>query len=459
VLASATFLIILFWPDPSAEAVRRAAELNASVLVVPPASPAPAAPPGIDVITQVPVDSSAIASAKSAGFRGVFIAAPEEESALRALLKQHGAFIRFVSLAPRQAHWDVSPAQPAVRAGHWPGLQALDSAAGATELPWINANLHHYAWLEGFFPRRVPALDCDIPADTTQYEGAEILLSEAWAFGAPALLRLPEPYREALAKGDPRAAAAWDRLREVATFLRSLGKGAGSPASSLAVLVPEWDEEYEEILNLAWRQQLSPRALPLADFAPPSGLRLVAVPNRTPPPAVEQRLRQFASTGGIVLVAPEPGQPADSWRAGARETVKEGTITVHRIGRGSVRVMDEPALDPFVFALDLREQLGLDNPLGRGLHGLDVRIWHASTVLPVLRRAPDGSLVAVLIGYGRWIDHDFLAGARGGFRSARLAQPGAAEATLRLMLRGGRVEWNQPGLRRIAAVTLEEAGR
>lgn len=458
-LASATFLIILFWPDPSAAAVRRAAELSASVLVVPPAGPAPAAPPGIDVIAHVASDSSAIASAQSAGFRGVFLTAPEEESALRALLKQHGALIRFVSLAPQQAHWDVSPAQPAVRAGHWPGLQALDSAAGATELPWINANLHHYAWLEGFFPRRVPALDSQPPADTTQYEGAEIVLSEAWAFGAPALLRLPEPYREALAKGDPRAAAAWDRLCEVATFLRSLGKGPRSPASSLAVLAPEWDEEFEEILNLAWRQQLSPRVLPLADFAPPYGLRLVAVPNRTPPPPVQQQLRGFASAGGIVLVAPEPGQTLVPWWGDVRESVEEGTITIHRTGRGSVRVMEEPALDPFLFALDLREQLGLDNPLGRGLHGLDARIWNASTVLPVLRRRKAGELIVVLIAYGRRLDHDFLAGARGRFRAARLEQPGAPPAALRLMPRGGRVEWNQPGLQRIAVVTLEEAVR
>ncbi len=67
--------------------------------------------------------------------------------------------------------------------------------------------------------------------------------------------------------------------------------------------------------------------------------------------------------------------------------------------------------------------------------------------------------MAVLIGYGRWIDHDFLAGARGEYRGARLGQPGSAPAPLRLMPRGGRVEWNQSGLRRIAVITLEEAGR
>ncbi|MGQ9919691.1 MAG: hypothetical protein ACUVS7_20035, partial [Bryobacteraceae bacterium] len=248
-------------------------------------------------------------------------------------------------------------------------------------------------------------------------------------------------------------------LCEVSAFLRALGGGPRLSASSLAVLVPEWDEEFEEILNLAWRQQLSPRVLPLTNLAPLSGLRLIAVPNRTPPPPVQQHLSRFASAGGIVLVAPEPGQPLQPWWGVARELVKEGTITAYRTGHGSVRVMDEPALDPFLFALDLREQLGLDNPLGRGLHGLDARIWNAPTVLPVLRRRNEGELTVVLIGYGRRLDHDFLAGARGRFQAARLEQPGAPPTPLKLMPRDGRVEWNQPGLQRIAVVTLEEAVR
>lgn len=458
-LPAAAFVVILAWPDASAEAARRAGELGAAMLVVPAGSRAPAAPPGVEVIAAVAAASPEIEAARSAGFRGVMLAAPAGQAALRALLERHGAFIRLVALAPAQAHWDASPVQAVIRAGHWPGLQALDNAAGATELPWINANLHHYAWLEGFHPRRAPLLDFDPPAETAQYEGAEILLAEAWSFGGAAMLRLPESWREALARGDARAAAAWERLCEVSAFLRSLGEGPRRPASSLAVLVPEWDEEFEEILNLTWRQQLSPRVLPLTDFAPPSGLRLVAVPNRTPPPQSQARLREFAASGGIVLVAPEPGHPLVSWWGAAREPVKEGTIAVHRLGRGSVRVMEEPALDPFLFALDLREQLGLDNPLGRGLYGLDARIWNASTVLPVLRRRKDGELMVVLIAYGRRLDHDFLAGARGRFRAARLEQPGAPPAALRLMPRGGRVEWNQPGLQRIAVVTLEEAVR
>lgn len=458
-LPAAAFVVILAWPEASVEAVRRAGELGAAMLVVPASSRAPAASRGLEVIAAVASASPEIEAARSAGFRGVMLAAPADPAALRALLERHGAFIRLVALAPAQAHWDTSPAQAVIRAGQWPGLQALDNSAGATELPWINANLHHYAWLEGLHPRRVPLLDFDPPAETAQYEGAEILLAEAWSFGGAAMLRLPESWREALAKGDARAAAAWERLCEVSAFLRSLGEGPHRPASSLAVLVPEWDEEFEEICNLAWRQQLSPRVLPLANLAPPSGLRLIAVPNRTPPPSVQQQLRGFASAGGIVLVAPEPGQTLVPWWGDVRESVKEGTITVHRTGRGSVRVMEEPALDPFLFALDLREQLGLDNPLGRGLHGLDARIWNASTVLPVLRRRKDGELIVVLIAYGRRLDHDFLAGARGRFRAARLEQPGAPPTPLKLMPRGGRVEWNQAGLQRIAVVTLEEAVR
>jgi hypothetical protein len=459
VLLLAAFTVILTWPEASPEAARRAAELRAGVLVVPAAAQAPAAPPGIDVVAALAADQEAIAAAKRAGFAGVMIAAPESEAALRALLKRHGPFIRIVTLKREQAHWDVSPAMAAVRAGQWPGLMAFDGEAAATEQPWINGNLHTFAWLEGFFPKREPVLDYEPPADSMQYEGAEIALAEAWAFGGAVVLRLPRPYLEGLAKDDPRARTAWERLCGVAAFLRQKGGGPREAASTMAVLVPQWDEEFEEILNLAWRQQLSPRVIPSAAFSAPRGLRMVAVANHTPPPPAQAALRQFAAAGGHLLVTPEPGSAVKPWWGEAKRESKEDGLETFRVGRGTVRVMEEPALDPFVFALDLREQLGMDNPLGRGLHGLDVRIWHAATALPVLRRQKEGELTVVLIGYGGWIRHDFLAGARGEFRTARLEQPGLPAAPVKLMPRGGRVEWNQPGLPRIAVITLEEAVR
>ncbi|MGC8760007.1 MAG: hypothetical protein ACP5UT_09375 [Bryobacteraceae bacterium] len=458
-LLLAAFPWILMWPEASPEAVRRAGELGAPMLVVPASEKAPAAPAGLEVIAAAPAEAEAIESARRAGFQGVMIQAPADETALRALLGKFGPLVRIVSLAPAQAHWDVSPAVAAVRAGQWPGLQRLDNAAGATELPWINANLHLYSWLEGFFPGRPPVLDYEAPADSAQYESAETALAEAWAFGGSVILRLPPVWREGLARGDARAAAAWESLKQVAGFLRARGNGPRESASTLAIAVPQWDEEFEEIANLAWRQQLSPRVVPSERLPELDGLRLVAVPNHTPPPPAQARLREFAAKGGHVMVAPEPGATSRAWWGEARLVSKEGSMEKYALGRGTVRVMEEPATDPFVFALDLREQLGLDNPLGRGLHGLDVRIWNASTVLPVLRRQRPGERMVVLIAYGRWVDHDFLAGARGAFRGARLEQPGAAGAPLKLMTRGGRVEWDQPGLHRIAVITLEEAGR
>jgi hypothetical protein len=459
VLALAAFTIILAWPETSPEAVKRASELGAAVLVVPAAARAPEAPQGLEVVAAVAADGKAVAAAKRAGFGGVMIGAPDDEGALKALLKEHGSFIRIVSLKREQAHRDVSPAVAAVRTGQWPGLMALNGEAAATEQPWINANLHHFAWLEGFYPKRMPALDYEPPQDSMQYEGAEIALAEAWTFGGAVVLRLPPAYREGLAKGDARAQSAWERLREVAAFLSRSGEGPKRPASSLAVLVPQWDEEFEEILNLAWRQQLSPRVIAAEGFAPARGLRMVAAPNQALPGQTQARLREFAAAGGIVMVTPEPGKPVEPWWGDAKPAGKEGGIETFRAGRGTVRVMEEPALDPFVFALDLREQLGMDNPSGRGLHGLDVRLWNASAVLPALRREKDGELTVVLIGYGRWTDHDFLAGTRGRFRAARLAQPASAAQPVKLMPRGERVEWDQPGLHRIAVITLEEAVR
>ncbi|MCX7604782.1 MAG: hypothetical protein N2036_11965 [Bryobacteraceae bacterium] len=457
-LLAAAMTIILAWPEASPEAVRRAQELGAQTVVVPLSGKAPSGV-GVEVIAATAASGDAIAAARQAGYSGVMIHAPEREADLRLLLASHGRFVRIVSLAPSQAHWDVSPATAAVRAGQWPGLRRADEAAGATELPWINANLHLYSWLEGFFPGREPVLDYEPPAETLQFEGAETALAEAWAFGGSVILRLPSVYREGLARGDARALAAWERLRQVAEFLRRSGGGPREPASTLAILIPAWNDEFEEILNLAWRQQLSPRAIPAERFDAPRGLRLAAVPNHTPPPETQRRLRAFAAAGGHVLVTPEPGRTAERWWGEAGPPDQQDGLEMFRLGRGTIRLLEEPALDPFVFALDLREQLGMDNPLGRGLHGLDVRLWNASTVLPVLRRSGQGRMLVVLIAYGRWLDHDFLAGARGSFRAARMEMPAAPAAAVKLMPRGGRVEWNQPGLHRIAIVTLEESGR
>ena len=458
-LILAAFTVILSWPEASAEAARRAGELGAGVLVVPLAASAPAAPAGVEIIAAVPADAASIHAARRAGFRGVMIPAPEQEPALRALLAQHRDFIRVVSLAPAQAHQDVSPALAAVRAGRWPGLEAADGEAGATEQPWINANLHVYSWLRGFFPQRAPVLDFAPPDDSLQYEGAEIALAEAWAFRGSVILRLPGAMREGLARGDARAASSWSRLCEVAAFLRSRAPaGPFVSASSLAMLIPQWDEEFEEILNLAWRQQLAPEVVPAGRFAPRQGLRFAASVNHTPPAPVRQQLREFAAAGGTVVIAPEPGKPPAPWTEGARRLGKEGPWEKYALGRGALRLFAEPVLDPYEFALHLREIVGMDNPLGRGLHGLDVRIWNAATVLPVLSRH-GGGVQVVLIAYGRRLDHDFLAGIRGRWRRAELLQPGASAVPLRLMQRAGRVEWNQPGLPRLAVVTLEEDAR
>jgi len=458
-LILAAFTVILSWPEASAEAARRAGELGAGVLVIPFAPSAPPAPPGVDLVAAVPADAASIDAARRAGFRGVMISAPDQEPALRALLQRYREFIRIVSLAPAQAHWNVSPAMAAVRAGHWPGLQAANGEAGATEQPWINANLHVYSWLRGFFPGRAPVLDVAPPDGSLQYEGAEIALAEAWAFRGGVILRLPDAMREGLARGDARAASSWSKLCETAAFLRS--RAAASPfvsASSLAVLIPQWDEEFEEILNLAWRQQLAPEVLPAGRFAPRAGLRFAAAVNHTPPAPVRQQLRDFAAAGGTVIIAPEAGKPPAPWTEGARLLGKEGPYEKCALGRGALRLFAEPVLDPYEFALHLREIIGMDNPLGRGLHGLDVRIWNAATVLPVLSRHAGGVRV-VLIAYGRRLDHDFLVGLRGRWRRAELVQPGAAAAHLKLMQRAGRVEWNQPGLPRLAVVTLEEDAR
>ncbi|GIU76499.1 MAG: hypothetical protein KatS3mg004_3586 [Bryobacteraceae bacterium] len=114
----------------------------------------------------------------------------------------------------------------------------------------------------GVYPERPRALDSDAPADNTQHEGAETALAEARALGGSVILRLTSVRREGLTRGDARATAAWEWLKQVAGFLRARGNGLRESASTLAIAGPQWGEEFEEIGHLAWRQQLEPRSEP-----------------------------------------------------------------------------------------------------------------------------------------------------------------------------------------------------
>ncbi|MBI5281616.1 MAG: hypothetical protein HY858_08050 [Candidatus Solibacter usitatus] len=396
--------MILAWPAPDAAALRLCREAGAEFVITPLGDGhAPAHEAGLRLVAEAAAAPAAMERARVAGYDGVAVTAAGSEAEFRKFIEAQKGFVQFVYVKPDQLGWDVAPARAVLRGGMWPGVQQGSlGEAGATERPWLNGNLHLYAYMRAMHPSREAVLSFAADDKPARYEGAEIALAEAFAGGGSVVLALPEMYRTGLLTGGARALAAWKRLGKVAAFLKQqAGVRRAGGGARLAVVAGALDEQTEEVLNLAYRNNLSPEVLRAGDA---------------------ERIRRFGQDGRMVVTIPET------------------------------------VLDPSEFARDLKEKVGLANPAGRGLSGLDLRVWNASTVLGTLHRG-EGVKVVVLVSYGRWMDQDFLVGLRGDYSGGVMAQPEGAERRLELMRRGGRVELNLKGLERVAVITLKEKAK
>ncbi|MBI5084103.1 MAG: hypothetical protein HZB13_05840 [Acidobacteria bacterium] len=396
--------MILAWPAPDTAALRLCREAGAEFVVSrASAGQAPARENGLQLLAETSADGASIERARASGYDGAAVTAAGTEAEFKRFIQAQKGFVKLVYVKPDQLGWDVTPARAVLRGGMWPGLQQASlGEAGATERPWLNGNLHLYAYMRALHPSREALLSFPADEKTARYEGAEIALAEAFAGGGNVVLALPEMYRTGLLKGDERALSAWKRLAQVAAFLtQQSGVPRAGGGARLGIVAGKLDEQTEEVLNLAYRNNLSPEILPAGGA---------------------ERISRFGQEGRMAVRIPET------------------------------------VLDPSEFARDLKEKVGLANPAGRGLNGLALRVWNASTVLGALHRTA-GSRVVVLVSYGRWMDQDFLIGVRGDYSGGVMAQPDVAEQELDLMQRGGRVEVNLKGLKRVAVITLKEKGK
>lgn len=461
--AAGLFAVILAWPAPEAQAVKLASELGAGTLLVHhPDGAAPARPGTLKILAEIPAEAAAVEAARQNGYDGAAVAASGTEAQFKAFLQAQAGFVRVVFLKPEQLGWDVRPAQAVLRHGQWPGLKSAGGAAeaGATERPWLVGNLHLYAYLRALYPARTPVLHFVPEEQSARNEGVEVALAEAFAGGGEVVLELPEIYRTGLQKGDARASQAWKSLCELSGFLSgqaSLRRAGGGART--AIVAGPLDEETEEFLNLAYRNNLSSEVLPAGRVrAEATGLRIVAVVNRLLSAQDARQLELFARSGGSVLTSPPMGEALKPWWGAGKKLRNEGPRDVYQVGKGIVYAYREGFVDPSQFASDLREASGVDNPAGYGLNGLDFRLWNAGTTLGVLHRA-DGGRTLILVSYGRRVDHDFLVGLRGRVTSGTFTGPGKPPAPLHLMPWDWRVEWNQEGLSRVGIFTLKELGQ
>jgi len=289
---------------------------------------------------------------------------------------------------------------------------------------------------------------------------AEVALSDAYSAGGNVVLSLPVDYRHGLLAQDPRAFDAWKSLAALHSFVRAQRAVTDAPFAGHVAVLCGTIEQTGEILNLAFRRNLCPVAVPAT--APPkfttSRFDVVVAANVEITPPVAENLSQFAISGGAVMAAPVEEEKSPWWTTrGWQHTSPEQDRDLYTTGKGILYGYHTPILDPGTFALDLKDLAGLRSQPEVGLKNFDLRILAADTVLGVLHRVSPTTIAAVLTSYGRQPRHELLLSVRGRYRRGTLLEAGKAAASpLKLMPRTGRVEINLTLASRIAIVTLEE---
>lgn len=461
--------LVAYWPSADAAALRNLKEIGAGAVITPLAATAPRGEAGGPrVLAELPADSALdrlpalLQQARAAGFDGAVASAAGNARAFRRAMETQGGFLQYVYLKPDQLEWDVSPAQAIVQAGTWPGLHRTDpGSAGASERPWLDANLSLYAYLRGLYPQRTPMLSFRPEKDTMQYESVEVALAEAYAAGGNVVLFIPEQYREALRRSNARAMQSWKSLGQTAAFLKEHAAIQRQDNGARVGVLSASLDQAEELLNLAYRNNLAPVAIPperLQEELATGRFRVIVAANLPLSPATTSQLMRFVSGGGNVLTAPAPEEKERDWwsSGGTKKTRSEPEYDVYSVGKGTLYAYHEAIADVAEFSLDIREVAGLDNPQGKGLHGLDFRVWETGTVLGALHRNP-GETVLILTAYGGGREYDLLVGVRGRFASATVEDVrGGGPQPVVLMPREGRVELDLRGLRRLAILVLRE---
>jgi len=469
--------LIAWWPAADEACVHLLHQIGINALITTtPAAIAACRAAGIAAIAEIPAEPSeqALAAAREQGFSAAAVSAGSDPKALRDLVRAENGFVSFVYLKAEQVAWDVTPAFAVVRSGTWPGIHPLDTeVASASEGVWIDANSSLAAYLRAVYPQRPAILgyrpdeDAGVSANrAVPFESVEIALADAFAAGGSVILSFPEDYKQALLRGDARALEAWQSLRQVAGFLKQQRAGVRGPAWSRTAVIAGSLEQSGEVLNLAYRQSLSPKVLPV-DRLPalkPAEIDVIAAVNIPISQDAARNLLQFAAGGGCVLTTPPPSGSAWWNVPESRSVRKDKDRDVFAVGLGRVYAYRGAIDDPGEFALDLREAAAEKSGPARGPKNLDIRIWETGIVLGVLRHPPGTTqrgglrrIVLVLTNYGSPVGYDFLIGVRGAYRRAAFAQAGEEGfRPLDAMPRPGRVECNLKDFRRIAIVVFEE---
>lgn len=301
-----------------------------------------------------------------------------------------------------------------VEEGAWPHVRlnavtnnnGVLQVAGRTAQPWLE---HNGALVEVAGLRRDPSVlltyewvpqtvaDADAGPDVEHYL---VAIADAGSSGASLLLPLHERLQEGLLRGLPDARRTWTVISQAMAFyvwelprryerVADVTVVAAEPAAAIAVL------------DLLGRHNVA------FDVVPPSALDAASLPR------------------AVVLLEPPAPPLAEA-------------LAAHQAAGHVVVRADEPATDPNVFAIDVR------NRLGRERRTVDV--WNGITVLVTAwRDARDGVVVLDVVNYAAERRPVQLR-VRGTFASAQLETPGRDAVLIPFTQRDGAAELVLPDL-------------
>lgn len=471
--------LVVHWPAATPAVAPLLRQVEARALLTEPANLAPelveaCSAAGLALLADLPLIEDlnslrqALREAAAAGFAAAAVRASGEAKSFTRLLEEFRDFVVVVFLAPEQIDWDVRPAHAVLRYGVWPGIAPLDpGSASATASVWLDANTSLIAQLRALHASRRAVLgyrpdkEGGVPEKrSVPARSAEVALADAFSAGGNVILSLPVDYRRGLLASDTRALDAWKSLAALHSFVRTQRAVTDAPFAGRVAVLCATIEQTGEILNLAFRRNLCPVALPAT--SPPqlaiSRFDVVVAANVEVPQAVADNLARFALSGGAVMAAPVGDEKSPWWTTrGWKQAPSDPDRDLYTVGKGILYAYHTPILDPGAFALDLKDLAGLRSQPEVGLKNFDLRIVAADTVLGVLHRVSPTATAVVLTSYGNLPRHELLLSVRGRYRRATLLQAGKeAASAVKLMPRTGRVEINLTLASRIAIVTLEE---
>jgi len=411
-------------------------------------------------------DAKFVPLLKEGGITAVLL--PERNEAFEAACREAGLKVQALAevqlLSLESIHRASPKAVVALTNGLWPGVsrgpsQGQDEfTASATQAPWVDANGYWIGILRSLYPNR-PALLGYLPDDKAgvksggllPYSSLELALVEAWVNGGNYLLSLEPRYHARLLRGEAKALTAWRQLGRTARWLvKNVSLFRGSTFPAITVLV-EADEGLAEIINLLYRQNVSPALASVDDPPAPDPLRrlaLVAV-SIHPPLEIGRRILSHAEAGTSVVVD-APGENA-WWRDPQLKLLRsQEDRDFYSLGRGQVVAYRQPISDPSEFPFDMIDIVTQKRRAAR--------LWNAPTVIALATSCPPGAnrgrALLHLINYGSRLEEEVLAAIQGSYSRASLLRPEAAPLSLPAAKRGTTTEVRIPELGRVGVVVL-----